>query len=456
MKLLKAFVILAVISTAAYIICQQIWKKPASDKVSITFLGENSSTIKAMMALSAAAGSSDSNINVIYKPNTFDDALNKSNQDFANKTGLYDIVVQYNFTLSSSVRNHYVYDIGDLTKNIPSQKKQFEKDIYPDLWKEVGYYYDNAGKPLDGEKMVSYPYVGISMVLMYNKKLFDDSVNIREYRERYGKDLVPPDNWRDYYNIAKFFTNSTKHTFGVCMEGAPHGLLTAEWTNFLYSFGGKYLDKSVGWYGDANTKVLVNSDSAVNALNYYLSLKPFNYGNFSDVDQVEQMRLMKDGNTAMGIVWTDMLYEILKTPSGFDTTFGFTSIPGNKSMVSGGAYFVNRQSKHPVEAAKFIIDQLQPNTQVKLARLGLCSPLQSVYKDEQVQKLPYSKALQVSLQRGGIRLEAGPDADVISDIMTNYIQKAWAGEINASQAMNGAQAEIINKRSEIFKNISKQ
>lgn len=454
MKTLKVLLITIVVLVAGYAVWRH-FQAPENGKTTITFLGENSSTLKAMIALKPEYDKSGPDVLVDYKPNTFDDALTKSNQDFANKTGLYDIVVQYNFTLSSSVRNNYVYDISELTKNIPAQEKAFEQDIFPALWKEVGYYYNDAADPSKGTRMVSYPYVGISMVLMYNKKMFDDPANKTAYQARYGKALIPPDNWKDYYNIAQFFTDPAKHTYGVCMEGAPHGLLTAEWTNFLYAFGGRYLDKNVGWYGDAGTKVVINSPESVEALKYYTSLKPFNYGNFTDVDQVQQMRLMKEGKTAMAIAWTDMLYEILKTPKGFDDTFGFTTIPGSKSIVSGGAYFVNRQSKHPEAAAKFIVQQLQPETQVKLARLGLCSPLKSVYQDAAVQKIPYTAALQASLQRGGAVLEAGPDADMISDVVTNYIQKAWAGEIDAAKAMNGAQAEVIVKRQEIFKAIKK-
>ena len=71
----------------------------------ITIIGENSSSIQSMQALQPEYEKS-SGVKLDFKPNSFEDAFNKSNQDFANKTGLYDLVLQYNFSLSSFVRNN--------------------------------------------------------------------------------------------------------------------------------------------------------------------------------------------------------------------------------------------------------------------------------------------------------------------------------------------------------------
>ncbi len=422
-------------------------------KITISIIGENSSTLQAMMDLKVAYEAENPSINLDFKPNKFEDALTKSNQDFANGTGLYDIVIQYNFTLSPSVRNGYVYLINDLSSSIPKEKKQFESDIFPDLWKEVGYYYKDAANPTAGSMMVSYPYVGISMVLMYNKPMYTDVNNQAAYLKKYGKSLELPTTWEELYKQAEFFTNKDKKTYGICMEGAGGGFLTAEWTNFLYGFGGKYMDKSVGWQSEENTNLLINSPEALNALTYYKSLKPFNSGTYADVDQFRQMQIMKEGKTAIAIAWTDMLYQTLKTEKGFDTTFGFTVIPGNRSILCGGAYFINNQSKHPKQAAAYIIDQMQQKNQIDLARKGLCSPLRTVYDDSIVKSIPYSNALHQSLKRGGIGLEAGPDADVISEVITTYIQKVWNNEMTPSLALTNAQTEIGTKRKEIFKSL---
>ena len=451
---------LIIIVIAAVMSGLLIWKfsnnnSKQESKVKITILGENSATMQSMMGLKKDYETTHPNIDLDFKPNTFDDAFSKSNQDFANKTGLYDLVIQYNFTLSSSVRNKYVYLIDELTADFPKESKQFESDIFPALWQEIGFYYKDATDPSKGTVRVGYPSAGLTMLLMYNKAMFENETNKASYEKKYHKALVVPTTWEDFRNVAEFFTDKQKQTYGVCLEGATGGFLYYEWTNFLFGMNGRVMDKDKGWYGDENTKVLLNSPEALSALSYHKSLKPFNAGNFSDVEQFQQMKLMKEGKIAMSIVWSDMIYPAIKTENGFDKKYGFAPVPGNKSILGGGAYFINRQTKHTKETTNYVIDLMQPSTQIKLAKMGLCSPLKSVYSDPGVKELPYSEALKMSLERGGIGLEAGPDANIVSEIITTYIQKVWNDELTPEQALAKAQSEIEIKRKEIFENLKK-
>lgn len=64
--------------------------------------------------------------------------------------------------------------------------------------------------------------------------------------------------------------------------------------NFLFGMGGKVMDKKYGWQGDENTKVLLNTQEAINAAKYYYKLKSFN-ANFTNVDAYEQVKIMKEG-----------------------------------------------------------------------------------------------------------------------------------------------------------------
>ena len=55
---------------------------------------------------------------------------------------------------------------------------------------------------------------------------------------------------------------------------------------------------------------------------------------------------MKNGNVAMAIIWSDLAYDLIKLKNNnFDERFGFAPIPGNKSGLAGGSFFINKQSK---------------------------------------------------------------------------------------------------------------
>ena len=139
MKSISKFALFGLFAATIFLTsCNSCNKK----QVTLTVLGENSSNLQAMEALKGDY-EKNSNVKIEFKPNTFEDAFSKANQDFANKTGLYDIVLQYNFSLSSFVRNGYVSNIDELSKGIPADQKSFESDLFPNAWQEVGYYYKN-------------------------------------------------------------------------------------------------------------------------------------------------------------------------------------------------------------------------------------------------------------------------------------------------------------------------
>ena len=304
--------------------------------------------------------------------------------------------------------------------------------------------------PSKGFVKVGYPYVANSILLMYNKEMFNDEENQLLFKEKYGRELKVPTTWDEYYEVAEFFTNEDKGTYGVCLEGASGAFLYFEFANYLYSMGGKVLDKEMGWEGDKNTKVILNSPEALKALKFIKSLKPFNKGNFSDVEQFKQMELMKEGKTAMSLSWEDVISMNIQNEPEFSNKFGFATIPGEKSIIGGGAFFINRNSKHPEEAFKFVLYLLQPEIQKELAIKGLSTALKSIYKDEEVKKISHMPALQKSLERGGIYLEAGPDSDMISETLSTYIQKVWRNELTSEEALRKAQEEIEYKRKEIY------
>lgn len=421
-----------------------------NSKHEITILGENASTIQAMMALESDYEKLHPDDDLVFKPNSYDDAFTKANQDFANGTGLYDIVMQYNFSLSSFVRNNYVYEMEPLLKDIPDSLKAFENDIFPNAWKEVGFYSDLKSNDKTKMVKVGYPWASNTMLLMYNKKMFDDPTNKERYKNKYNEDLTVPTTWEQLVKVAEFFTDKKKNQYGICLQGAEGGWVYFEWMNFLFGMGGKTMDKQYGWQGDASTKVLLNSPEALKAAKLYKSLKPYNAGGYFNIEQSEQMKIMLEGNTAMAIVWSDLIYYSIKTKDGFKADYGFAPVPGNISVLAGGAFFINRKSKEPKEAMRYVVNIMQPKSQIELAKRGLCSSLRTVYDDPEVKKIPYAEALKISLNRGVYTYEAGPDATMISEKITTYIQRMWKDDLTPEEALNKMQTEIEAERTKIF------
>ena len=258
--------------------------------------------------------------------------------------------------------------------------------------------------------------------------------------------------------MAKYFTNNQKYgenkSYGVCLQGANGGWLYYEYCNFLYGMDGSVYNKTYGWEANPNMTLNLTSNNSINATEFYLSLKPFNAGNYFTVDQNEQINILKNENVAMGFVWSDYIFNLAYNENGEkNNKFGFAPIPGNKSALAGGCFYINKYSEHPQEAINYVINLLQPNMQVELAKKGLCSPLKSVYKDEAVKNIPYSEALLESLERGVYMFEAGPDSDLINQVLTQNIQELWRNDGNVKESLKKAENKIIADRNEIFDNL---
>jgi ABC-type glycerol-3-phosphate transport system substrate-binding protein len=435
-----------------------------NSKREVVVLGEDSANIQAMEQTRTGFESSGST-RLRFEKVSFEDAETKAIQDFFNKSGKYDVVLQYNFLLSSFVRNGYVSPLSELKKGVPAEKLAFESDITPKGWKEVGYYYKAPYTPESEIQAIGYPFAINTMLLVYNKKMFSEPSAIKAYAARYkGKALEPPKTWEDFRNVAEFFTNKSSadtslHTHGLVLQGAADGWLYYEWMNFLFGQGGRTMNKEFGWMGGRNTQVELDSPTAIAAAKYYTSLKPFNAGDFFTTKPEQQMERLRGGKVAMAIMWTDYVPELIQLgkPEGQRVSsaaeFGFAPTPGNVSMLAGGAYFINARSKNKSEAFRYVIHLMQRETQIELARKGLASPLDSVYDDPGVSALPYATALRASQRRGVYMNEAGPEAGMIRATVEKYLQQAWRGDVDEEKALKNARTEIEASRTKIFDQI---
>ena len=419
---------------------------PEKTKTTITIVGENSSN---MYAFQAAANDyiSNSQDSLVFKPVDYDDTLESIENNFSLQNGLHDIVFLYNFTFPETINPDIVYDFDSLIKNESTEKLAFKEDIFPNTWDEAGSFYHSVNGKENKATRINYPVAMNTMVLIYNKEMFANDNNKKRYEQKYHKPLEVPTNWHDYYNVAAFFTNPTDKTYGVTIQGKADGYLYYEYCDYLFGMGGKVFDKNSGWQGNVNTPIIIDNEAGLKATTYYKSLKPFNNGDFINVDGAQQRKYMQEGKTAMALVWSDYLRFYAYNESGvLDDRFGYTTLPGTASPLQGAYLWLNKKSPNPNNAAQYILYCLQKPNQIKLVKQGLCSPQASVYESPELSNIPYLKALKSSLQRGGYVFEYGPEVNVVSQAITNNMQKMWLDEITPKQALEKIKQEIALKR----------
>jgi len=419
-------------------------------KPTIVLIGEDSSNLQAMEALKGDF-EKEHNVSVKFVRDPFDVALQKANQDFASKTGQYDIVCQYAASLAPYVNNNYVFTLEDMETFVPSTEvpRTFEGDFFPGVWRETGFFHKAGSTAVT---RVSYPFAATTMVLVYNKRLFNDPDLKQRFQAKFNRELSLPKTWAEYLLLAEFFTDPQQDRYGVVMEGAPGGYLYWEWCNYAYGMGGGVMKKEAGWEGDANTPITLDSEKSIAATKMFVALKKYNAGDFFAVGSAEKREIFLTKNVAMSIMWSDYIPELLKSPK--ISEIGFTTIPGDTSMLGGATFFLNKSSKHPREATQYILSLMQKNVQVELMTRGLGSPFRSVYADEKVKAIPYSEALRDSLERGVYMIESGPDSQLIQDTITDRIQAMWRGTVSVEDGLRSAKQEIESKRKALFQQVT--
>jgi multiple sugar transport system substrate-binding protein len=111
----------------------------------------------------------------------------------------------------------------------PYQFRPVICDIYIDLKEkilagELALYVPGTIKSaeIDG-RLVQLPRVTDVLNLYYNKRVYTDVVVQAKYKEKFGKDLVPPTTYDEYKEQA-IFLSSPPNLYGTAFPGKDEGM----------------------------------------------------------------------------------------------------------------------------------------------------------------------------------------------------------------------------------------
>lgn len=433
---ITALLVVAIFGLVAFI----TWRGQHDPKPTIVVFGEDSSNLNAYKLL-ASGFESKTGVAVEFESATFEQSIQKADAEFRNGGSGFDIVLQYNFSLAPYVKNDYIAGIEEAFSPEKLKQARINEGLFPNAVRETCFYYGNSGDSTAEPSQFGFPFAANTMLLVYNRDLFENPELAKRFKTATGNQLAPPTDWTEYMTLAEFFSTTSPPLKGVCMQGASDGWLYYELCNYLFSMGSGTSRKANGW--EKTNELTIATPENEEVLRYYKRLQGFSSGDFFTVAAYEQQRDLLDGNCAMGLVWSDYLQPLSESQS---PRFGFTPVPGDVSGLAGGAFYINRKTKNMDAASDFVLFALLPENQTKLVEEGLCSPLKAAYTEEVLDRVPYALALRDSLERGVFMFEAGTDAEIINVALTKWVQKYIRGETSESEALREAEAEILAKR----------
>ena len=191
------------------------------------------------------------------------------------------------------------------------------------------------------KKLVALPFSFTTQLLFYRKDLFGSSKLQRLYLEMFKEKLRPPKSWKEYNQVAKFFTRSYN-------PDSP----TIYGSTFLPTEGMEILPRfwSLSRKKDRFTKKMLDSPAFSETVRYLLEL--CNYVPDFNPDSKQniwdsQICTFRQGEIAMSPIYAGQVHDLnYSSNSDLIGKLGYTLLPEKYSIQGGWSCAINSYSKN--------------------------------------------------------------------------------------------------------------
>jgi multiple sugar transport system substrate-binding protein len=400
-------------------------------------------------AFEAATG-----MKVDLETTSWDEMYSKAINDMEAKTGIYDFVYIEQDIIYQYLKNDYLANISkEIANNADLKAPSF------DFGKFTSFI--NDFKNADGD-VFGIPMEAFVKVYLYRTDLFNDPANQEAFKAKYKRDLVPATNYKEYQDIADFFTayGKGKDLWGTTVQAVTgHPASFYELfesilpTNGVYNWG-----ISKDFKASTATGGSMNSKAAKDAFAFWVGLLKDAPPESKQSTWTEVGTTFAAGRAAQGWVYGENVAWIA-TDSAKSKVVGKVGVAlpplGNPQVLAdsksgagylgyydGGAFGVPASSKNITCSVLFQQYQGQESVQAKWAAAGSRIVMDSTYNDPIVQEqdtktngyYTFMKD-QGSLFRGA---PAFPFHTSVREVIAPFIYDAIAGKISTSDALDKA------------------
>lgn len=404
------------------------------------------------MPISKKAIKKDGELKVLMLKSPTCDALKKLIPSFTMETGIKVKLIDMPYDeLYGSVRDNVNHPIYDILRMDVVWLSQFNKDLFMPLNTENKIFKDikkSFSKSIPEEYFsvngVTYtiPFDPSVQILYYRKDLFEDALIKREFYETYKRQLDVPKDYKEYIEVAKFFTrkyNANSQTeFGVSqVYGAP----VAAACDFMPQF--KSMDGNV--FNEKN-QVKVDTPLMEKAMENYIEVNKYSdgYTNMWWVNPIEQF---SKGKIAMNVFFSNHAANILHNPdSNVIGKIGFAQIPGKHPLLGGGVIGISKDTEKEEECYEFLKWIYRDKIVSIITYLGgYINNERLLDKIDILELYPWIEGMEEGF-RIGTRFQCDDNSKFdeykFEEIIGKAIRSTTLGVVNINDALKEAQSEI--------------
>jgi ABC-type glycerol-3-phosphate transport system substrate-binding protein len=278
------------------------------------------------------------------------------------------------------------------------------------------------------------PMYNYSMGILYRTDLLQDAKLQAAYKTATGKDLALPTTLADYVEISEFM-NKNAGVAGSAMQSQRGDPNSMEFSNYLFSNGGHYLDDS--------GKVALNSPEAVKALELYVdNLKNGAQKGALSATLDDTFRLMCDGKAWSMVTYWWMLPQVDSKDACPNVAgkVALSVMPGGhgESGAWGWAIPKNESAELQDAAWKFISWVQSKEVSAQRAMQGHAPTRSDTYSDATVQaKYPYYKQA-LDVVASGEPFPIFTYSAQYEDVLGRQLSLAGSGDVKPADAIKAA------------------
>jgi multiple sugar transport system substrate-binding protein len=385
---------------------------------------------------------------------SWDEMYSKAINDMEAKTGIYDFVYIEQDIIYQYLKNNYLTNITKTIADNPDlQAPSFDMAKFSSF---IDNFKDASGD------VFGIPMEAFVKVYLYRTDLFGDSAIQADFKAKYKRDLVPATTYKEYKEIADFFTayGKDKELWGTTVQAVTgHPASFYELfesilpTNGVYNWGISKDFKATSANGGS-----MDSKAAKEAFAFWVGLLKDAPPEAKQSTWTEVGTTFAAGRAAQGWVYGENVAWIAtdETKSKVVGKVGVALPPlGNPKVLDdaksgagylgyydGGAFGVPATSNNINCSVLFQQYQGQESVQAKWAAAGSRIVMQSTYSDPIVQDMDVKTngyytfmKEQGPLFRGA---PAFPFHTAVREVVAPFIYDAIAGKISTSSALDSA------------------
>jgi multiple sugar transport system substrate-binding protein len=277
-------------------------------------------------------------------------------------------------------------------------------------------------------------------VLLYRKDLFDDKGEQAAFADRYGYPLAPPKTWRQFTEIAAYFTRPDRKLYGTDVKGS----VETEWLAHALQAG------SPGVVLDDNGTVIVDNDQHVAALQFHAELHNRHRvapPGASQTDWNAAQNLFHQGSTAMTRFWAHA-YRQIPEDSKIAGKVGVAPMIAGSAGIAGvlGPWYlcVPRSSTKRDLAERFVAACFEHNALGLHSSLGLAARRSSYERYADTPGYEAFRPLLTTLDAAATRPRPATPRwqRIVDSVLIPTVQRSLGPRVDYAQLLTSARARI--------------